>query len=69
MTIAVFSKSLKSMGSNNFEEGQTVRVVQDRVLLRSGLPTIQFTGRDCLERPQAVAAERLSILETQTSKV
>jgi len=34
-------------------------------LLRAGLPTVRFTGRDCLDRPQAVVAECLSILRAR----
>jgi len=39
--------------------------VRDRMLLRAGLPTVRFTGKDCLDRPGAVVAECLSILQAQ----
>lgn len=51
-------------GQHHLEGGQTVRdYARDRMLLRAGLPTVRFTGRDCLDRPQAVVAECLSILQ------
>jgi len=50
-------------GQHHLEGGQATRdYVRDRMLLRAGLPTVRFTGRDCLERPSAVVAECLSIL-------
>jgi len=58
-------KSLKVVfrTERRIERRQATRdYVRDRMLLRAGLPTVRFTGRDCLERPQAVVAECLSIL-------
>ena len=50
-------------GQHHLEGEQAARdYVRDRMLLRAGLPTVRFTGRDCLERPGAVVAECLSIL-------
>lgn len=55
-------------GQHHLEGGQTVRdYARDRMLLRAGLPTIRFTGKDCLDRPQAVVAECLSILQARLS--
>ena len=54
-------------GQHHLEGEQATRdYVRDRMLLRAGLPTVRFTGRDCLERPQAVVAECLSILEARS---
>lgn len=54
-------------GQHHLEGGQTVRdYARDRMLLRAGLPTVRFTGRDCLDRPQAVVAECLSILQARS---
>jgi very-short-patch-repair endonuclease len=51
-------------GQHHLEEGQKVRdYARDLMLLRAGLPTVRFTGRDCLEHPEAVVAECLSILQ------
>lgn len=53
-------------GQHHLEEGQTIRdYARDRVLLRSGVPTVRFTGRDCIEHPSAVVSEFLSILQNQ----
>ncbi len=50
-------------GQHHNEQSQTVRdYARDRVLLKSGVPTIRFVGRDCLDRPDAVVSECLSIL-------
>lgn len=50
-------------GQHHLEVGQMGRdYVRDRMLLRAKLPTVRFTGKDCLERPQAVVVECLSIL-------
>jgi Protein of unknown function (DUF559) len=50
-------------GKHHNEQSQTVRdYARDRVLLKSGVPTIRFVGRDCLDRPDAVVSECLSIL-------
>lgn len=54
-------------GQHHLEGGQIVRdYARDRVLLRAGLPTIRFTGRDCLDRPHAVVEECLSILQARS---
>lgn len=54
-------------GQHHLEGGQTIRdYARDRMLLRAGLPTVRFTGRDCLDRPQAVVAECLSILQARS---
>ena len=54
-------------GQHHSEGGQTIRdYARDRMLLRAGLPTVRFTGRDCLDRPQAVVAECLSILQARS---
>lgn len=56
-------------GQHHLEEGQVIRdYARDRVLLRSGLPTVRFTAKDCLERPQEVVSELVSIL-LQTHRV
>jgi len=53
-------------GQHHLEDEQAVRDYgRDRMLLRAGLPTIRFTGKNCLERPQAVVDECLSILQAQ----
>ena len=53
-------------GQHHFDEGQATRdYVRDRMLLRAGLPTVRFTGRDCLDRPHAVVAECLLILQAR----
>jgi very-short-patch-repair endonuclease len=50
-------------GQHHNEQSQTVRdYARDRVLLKSGLPTVRFTGRDCLDRPDLVVSECLSVL-------
>jgi very-short-patch-repair endonuclease len=50
-------------GQHHLEHQQIVRdYARDRVLLRAGLPTVRFIARDCLERPQDVVAEFMSIL-------
>jgi very-short-patch-repair endonuclease len=50
-------------GKHHLEEGQTIRdYARDRVLLRFGVPTVRFTAKDCLERPNEVVSEFLSIL-------
>jgi very-short-patch-repair endonuclease len=54
-------------GQHHLEGEQAVRdYARDRMLLRAGLPTIRFTGKNCLERPQAVVEECLSILQAQS---
>ena len=54
-------------GQHHLEGGQATRdYVRVRMLLRAGLPTVRFTGRDCLDRPQAVVAECLSILQARS---
>ena len=54
-------------GQHHLEGEQATRdYVRDRMLLRAGLPTVRFTGRDCLDRPQAVVAECLSILQARS---
>ena len=53
-------------GQHHEADEQIVRdYARDRVLLRSGVPTVRFVARDCLERPQEVVAEVLSILTRQ----
>lgn len=53
-------------GKHHNAEGQSVRdYARDRVLLRAGLPTVRFTAKDCLQRPQQVVAEFVSILQEQ----
>jgi very-short-patch-repair endonuclease len=50
-------------GAHHAEGSQVIRdYARDRVLLRSGLPTVRFTAKDCMERPDEVVAELLSIL-------
>jgi len=50
-------------GQHHLEDGQVIRdYARDRVLLRAGLPTVRFMARDCLERPQDVVAEFMTIL-------
>ena len=50
-------------GQHHSENEQIIRdYARDRVLLRSGVPTVRFTVRDCLERPQDVVSEFMSIL-------
>jgi very-short-patch-repair endonuclease len=50
-------------GQHHLEDGQIIRdYARDRVLLRSGLPTVRFTAQDCLNRPDDVVSECLSIL-------
>jgi very-short-patch-repair endonuclease len=54
-------------GQHHLEEGQSIRdYARDRVLLRSGVPTVRFTARDCLERPHEVVSEFSSILLCKT---
>lgn len=53
-------------GRHHNEQGNTVRdYARDRVLLKAGVPTVRFTAKDCLERPQDIVAEFLSILHEQ----
>lgn len=53
-------------GKHHLEEGQATRdYARDRVLLRSGVPTVRFTGRDCLDRPNEVVSEFLSIVQAK----
>lgn len=55
--------SLEADGLHHTEDEQSIRdYARDRVLLRSGVPTVRFTAKDCLERPQQVVSEVLSIL-------
>lgn len=50
-------------GVHHAEGAQVVRdYARDRILLRSGVPTVRFTAKDCLERADDVVAELLSIL-------
>jgi len=52
-------------GQHHLEDGQVIRdYARDRVLLRAGLPTVRFTGRDCMEKPHDVVAEFMSIFKT-----
>jgi Protein of unknown function (DUF559) len=52
-------------GVHHAEGSQVVRdYARDRVLLRSGVPTVRFTANDCQTRPDEVVAELLSILKT-----
>jgi Protein of unknown function (DUF559) len=51
-------------GVHHAEGSQVVRdYARDRVLLRSGVPTVRFTASDCIARPDEVVAELLSILK------
>jgi very-short-patch-repair endonuclease len=51
-------------GAHHSERSQVVRdYARDRVLLRSGVPTVRFTASDCMTRPDEVVAELLSILK------
>lgn len=60
------SMILEVDGQHHLEEEQTLRdYARDRVLLRSGVPTVRFTGRDCLDNPKDVVSEFLSILQEQ----
>ncbi|MBD2425413.1 DUF559 domain-containing protein [Phormidium sp. FACHB-1136] len=53
-------------GQHHNEQGQAVRdYARDRVLLRAGLPTVRFTAKDCLQQPQQVVSEFVSILKEQ----
>jgi very-short-patch-repair endonuclease len=53
-------------GQHHLELGQVIRdYARDRVLLRDGVPTVRFTARDCLDRPNEVVSEFLSILQAQ----
>jgi very-short-patch-repair endonuclease len=53
-------------GQHHNAQDQAVRdYARDRVLLRAGLPTVRFTAKDCLQRPQQVVAEFVSILQEQ----
>lgn len=53
-------------GKHHNAQDQAVRdYARDRVLLRAGVPTVRFPARDCLERPQQVVAEFVSILQEQ----
>lgn len=55
-------------GQHHNEQDQAVRdYARDRVLLKAGVPTVRFTAKDCLEHPQKVVAEFLSILYEQRS--
>ncbi|MBD2075389.1 DUF559 domain-containing protein [Phormidium sp. FACHB-592] len=50
-------------GQHHAEAGQAIRdYASDRVLLRSGVPTVCFTAQDYFKRPQTVVSELLSIL-------
>ncbi|UBF24261.1 endonuclease domain-containing protein [Kovacikia minuta CCNUW1] len=50
-------------GEHHMEGEQTIRdYARDRVLLRSGIPTVRFTAKDCMIRPREVVSEFLSIL-------
>jgi very-short-patch-repair endonuclease len=50
--------------AHHAEGAQVIRdYARDRVLLRSGLPTVRFTANDCMERPDKVVTELLSILK------
>jgi very-short-patch-repair endonuclease len=50
-------------GAHHAEGEQVIwDYARDRVLLRSGVPTVRFTAKDCMERPDEVVAELLSIL-------
>jgi len=50
-------------GGHHMEGEQTIRdYARDRVLLRSGVPTVRFTAKDCMIRPHEVVSEFLSIL-------
>jgi hypothetical protein len=51
-------------GAHHSEGSQVIRdYARDRVLLRSGVPTVRFTAKDCMVRPDEVVAELLSILK------
>ena len=51
-------------GSHHQEEGQALRdYARDRVMLRAGIPTARFTAQDCLNQPEQVVDETLSILQ------
>jgi len=55
--------SLEVDGKHHTENEQIIRdYARDRVLLRSGVPTVRFTAQDCLHRPQEVVSEVLAIL-------
>ncbi|MEP0873521.1 DUF559 domain-containing protein [Trichocoleus desertorum AS-A10] len=55
--------SLEVDGQHHLAQDQSIRdYARDRVLLRSGVPTIRFTAKDCFERPQQVVSETLAIL-------
>lgn len=55
--------SLKVDGQHHLGEGQSIRdYARDWVLLRSGVPTVRFTAKDCLNHPQQVVSETLAIL-------
>jgi very-short-patch-repair endonuclease len=57
-------------GQHHAQNEQAVRDYgRDRMLLRAGLPTVRFTGKTCLERPQSVVEECLSILQTQSGQI
>jgi Protein of unknown function (DUF559) len=50
-------------GVHHSEGSQVVRdYARDRVLLRSGVPTVRFTAKDCMNRPDEVVAEAMAIL-------
>jgi very-short-patch-repair endonuclease len=58
--------SLEVDGQHHLEDGQMIRdYARDRVLLRSGVPTVRFTAKDCLSRPHDVVSEFLSILKQE----
>lgn len=50
-------------GMHHSEGSQVIRdYARDRILLRSGVPTVRFTAKDCIDRPDEVVAEMLAIL-------
>lgn len=52
-------------GSHHADEAQTIRdYAKDRVLLKSGVPTVRFTAQDCLTRPAQVVAEVMAIAQS-----
>jgi very-short-patch-repair endonuclease len=56
--------SLEVDGQHHLAQEQSIRdYARDRVLLRSGVLTVRFTAKDCLERAQQVVSEILSILK------
>ncbi|GAB4232505.1 MAG: hypothetical protein Kow00121_60650 [Elainellaceae cyanobacterium] len=56
--------SLEVDGQHHLAQDQSIRdYARDRVLLRSGVPTVRFTAKDCLDHPQQVVSETLAILK------